>query len=300
MVYKNVLVAGGTGKLGSKISRAFLSAGIPTSILVRKESLQKDVAVELKGLGARLVEGDLTQPDSLKDSLKDVDAVVSISSSVDQELNLFQAVVNAGSSIKRYIPSLWIPRVPLSDNILVAAKNKVVSQVTNSGLPYTLVWCQFFLDSPQFLHINPGKMTAEIYQSNKQVPVVHTLDIAGLMVHVLKDETLVGKSITLETERFTQKEAVAWMEASAKKQVTVTECDQKTLEERVQKGKSPTFQFFQVFNSQYMLSIFFSDLMDSIGESKALYPDYKPIKTAKQYFTDVAVGKESQYKDFGI
>ncbi|WP_043836008.1 hopanoid-associated sugar epimerase [Muricoccus aerilatus] len=64
----SVLVTGGSGFLGSAVLRALLARGVRLRALVRPSSPRENLA----GLGCELVEGDLTDPASLRTALRGV------------------------------------------------------------------------------------------------------------------------------------------------------------------------------------------------------------------------------------
>jgi len=67
-----ILVTGGTGFIGKHLVEGLLSEGYSVKALVR--SLEK--AKKLEEMGAKLVKGDITKPETLEGIAKDVEAVV--------------------------------------------------------------------------------------------------------------------------------------------------------------------------------------------------------------------------------
>lgn len=74
---KKLLVTGATGFVGGHLTRRLLSLGHDVSILVRKTSDSK-VIEELKGKGAKVHFGDVTDRDSVFSAVKDKDIVFHI------------------------------------------------------------------------------------------------------------------------------------------------------------------------------------------------------------------------------
>lgn len=70
----NTLVTGATGKVGSRLVPALLTAGHTVRILVRDSSSQ--TAKELEAAGAHIVVGEILQPKTLEPAVKEVDAVI--------------------------------------------------------------------------------------------------------------------------------------------------------------------------------------------------------------------------------
>jgi uncharacterized protein YbjT (DUF2867 family) len=77
-----ILVVGGTGDLGGRVVRRLLAAGRQVRCLVRPGS----DASALRAVGAELVEGDLTDPASLRAACQDVDVVVASATTIGRRL----------------------------------------------------------------------------------------------------------------------------------------------------------------------------------------------------------------------
>lgn len=103
-----VLVVGGTGYLGKRIVKASLANGHPTYVLHRHEigvDIEKvQMLLSFKEQGARLVEGSLSDHQSLVDAVKQVDVVICAISGVHirshqilLQLKLVDAIRDAGN-----------------------------------------------------------------------------------------------------------------------------------------------------------------------------------------------------------
>jgi NADH dehydrogenase len=148
-----ILVVGSTGVLGSAVTRRLLGMGKQVRILVRPSSKYQ----ELVDAGARAVVGDLKDPDSLVAVCKGVNAVVTTANSalrggedtvesVDLLGNRFliDAAKQSGVSHFSFVTALGTDvnsPVPF-----LAAKAKTETYLRNSGLEYTLLACNMFMD----------------------------------------------------------------------------------------------------------------------------------------------------------
>ena len=72
MTQKTMLVTGATGMVGSFVARRGVQAGYDVSVVVRKSSPRE----LLDGVDVKLVEGDLSEPESLTSAIADADIVV--------------------------------------------------------------------------------------------------------------------------------------------------------------------------------------------------------------------------------
>lgn len=76
---EKIAIIGGTGMLGQPVTKAFIEAGFQVTLLVRNESKAR----ALFGTAAQLIVGDISDPNALKQALRDKD-VVYLNLSVEQ------------------------------------------------------------------------------------------------------------------------------------------------------------------------------------------------------------------------
>ena len=88
-----ILVTGGTGFVGGHVVHALRAAGKDVRALVRDRSS----GVRLEGLGVALVEGDMTQPASLRSAVEGCDTVVHLVAVRQGREDLFQRVMVDGT-----------------------------------------------------------------------------------------------------------------------------------------------------------------------------------------------------------
>ncbi|CAK7218303.1 hypothetical protein SBRCBS47491_003464 [Sporothrix bragantina] len=101
MAIKNVVVAGGTGALGTPITNALVQSGFNVTLFTREGSTSTPPA------GVTVKQVDYKSVDNLKAALAGQDAVVSVLGSfvIGEQKPLAEAAVASGSTIKRFIPS---------------------------------------------------------------------------------------------------------------------------------------------------------------------------------------------------
>lgn len=120
-----ILVTGGTGQIGSSIVKALAARGDYVRCLVRK-SINPGL---LNGLSVELVEGDVTEPESLTSAVHGIEAVVHAAGvvsywrrmnkamlrvNVDGTRNLLNAAVDAG--VRRFLYTSSIASIGYSDD----------------------------------------------------------------------------------------------------------------------------------------------------------------------------------------
>jgi NADH dehydrogenase len=88
-----ILVTGGTGFVGSRIVHALRTESRPVRCLVRKP----ERAAQLDAWGCELVQGDVTDPDSLARAVEGVDAVVHLVAIIQGKPEEFERVMTRGT-----------------------------------------------------------------------------------------------------------------------------------------------------------------------------------------------------------
>ncbi len=153
-----VLVAGATGYLGSYITRELLSREMRTRILVRNKD-----RIVLKDNNLNIREAEVTQSDSLKGLLKDIDIVISAVGITRQKDGLsymdvdYQANVNLieeakRSGVKKFVYVSVLNGDKLRNLKMCEAKEKLVDYLKDSGLEYLIIRPNgFFSDLESFL-----------------------------------------------------------------------------------------------------------------------------------------------------
>lgn len=97
-----ILVVGATGQQGGATARALLTAGSPVRALVRDP--RSGPALDLAGLGARLVQGDMTRPDTLRAAMAGARGVFSVQNfmgpaGIGGEVRQGRAVADAAAAV---------------------------------------------------------------------------------------------------------------------------------------------------------------------------------------------------------
>ena len=148
-----LLIVGATGQLGGTIARRALAAGRDVRILVRPGSQYE----ELLRTGAQAIQGDLKDADSLQQACQGVEAVITTANSakrggpdttdsVDRTGNaaLIDAAATAG--VQHFVFTSLFGADVQSLNPFVAAKGKSEEHLRASGVPYTILQPDIFMD----------------------------------------------------------------------------------------------------------------------------------------------------------
>jgi uncharacterized protein YbjT (DUF2867 family) len=141
-----ILVTGGTGFVGEHVVHALRHAGRPVRCLVRNPRR----AGRLAALGCELVEGDMTDPVSLRGAVEGVDAVVQLVAIRQGKREQFQRIMVDGTrdllkfakeaEAKRWVHMSALGTTEESKDLVpyYEAKWQMEQDVQRSGLPYVI------------------------------------------------------------------------------------------------------------------------------------------------------------------
>ena len=151
-----ILVVGSTGLLGSEIVHQLRQQNKPVRALVRKTSDPEKVA-RLKGLGATIIEGDLTDKASLVRACQGVETVITTATTtasqtpgdtipkVDHTGQLALVDVASEAGVSQYVYISYSGNLD-TDSPLTTAKRTVEQRVRNSGVTYTILRPSCFME----------------------------------------------------------------------------------------------------------------------------------------------------------
>ncbi|CAK7225310.1 hypothetical protein SEUCBS140593_005861 [Sporothrix eucalyptigena] len=176
MAIKNVVVAGGSGALGTPIVNELVKSGFNVTVLSREGSTTTQPA------GTTVKHVDYKSVDSLKAAIAGQDAVVSVlgSFAIPEQIPLAQAAFAPGSTIKRFIPSEFgvnTRKTPGSAiGKILGAKTQLVDFLTeeankNPNFKWTGISNGHFFDwglSRGLFGLDREKRTAKIYDSGNE------------------------------------------------------------------------------------------------------------------------------------
>lgn len=204
-----ILVAGATGFLGRAISARLVSAGRRVRALTRRTSDPEAVG-QLAALGAEIVQGDLKEIDSLRSACAGVDTVVSTATATRSrgpgdgleasdrqgQLNLVAAAREAG--VRRFV-LLSVPATIEAGNPLLEAKQAVEGALRASGMTYTILRPDFFMEAwlGPALGFDYPNARATIYgDGTRPISWISLGDVAEYAVRSLDDAA--AENATLE------------------------------------------------------------------------------------------------------
>lgn len=220
------LIAGATGSLGGGIATRLLQQGHPVRAIIRTNSPARTSSrhtdpAALAGLGAELVEADLTEPDTLAGLCDGVSGVVFTASgtkrtppdtmeSVDVAGTEHLSRIAAGAGVGQFVYVSTLGASTTHSSPLFLAKGLAEEAVKNSGVPFTILhpvkfmqdWIGFVLgsqvrESGRIQLVGPGDVATGF---------IDEADVADAAVAVLGRGECLGETVPLSTEATTYAE----------------------------------------------------------------------------------------------
>jgi uncharacterized protein YbjT (DUF2867 family) len=150
---RKILVTGATGQQGGALARLLLQKKHEVYALIRNTEPESPKAQNLRNLGAKLIKGDLDNPDSLEQATNGIDSVFLMGTWVEVgtegETRRGKMMVDIGK--EKNIEHLVYSSVVNADKNTgiphFESKYKVEQHIKNSGIPYTIIGPTFFMDN---------------------------------------------------------------------------------------------------------------------------------------------------------
>ena len=214
-----ILIVGATGYLGGMIARRLLAQGRQIRVLVRAGSEYRP----LVEAGAEVAIGDLREQSTLDAACRGVETVITTAIARLHEdpasaeainlggyLNLIEAVKAAG--VKRFMFTSALGCDPNSPVPFVAAKGKVEQSLRASGIPYTILAPDAFMDIWIMAIIGgPALQGAPVWlvgEGRDRHSFVAAADVAAFAVNAVDNPAAVNQTIPVGGPA-----ALSWLDA---------------------------------------------------------------------------------------
>ena len=282
---KTIFVTGATGNQGGAVARNLLAAGFNVKALTRNPDSQK--AKNLKQLNAEVIKGDLNDPSSFAEHLKNVHGVFSVQTyehGIEKEIK--QGVALADLAKQYAIPQFIYSSVIGSDAHTGIphweSKFIIENHVKELGLHYTILrpaslYENFLIPQVQS-RILKGKLVSPANKDTVQ-QFISAEDIGKISTEIFTNPSLYeGKTLVLAAEELNMQEVATIFSEVLNKKITYSKLP--TLITRLFMGKDLYKMFSWINNND---AVFLKDM----AAFKKQFPHLLDLETwIKQKFTN--------------
>lgn len=221
-------IIGATGQTGSSIVNGLLS--VPSDItasniisLTRPSSISNPANASFSSRGVSIRPFTLTAPHAdLVSSLRGIDVLICCISGMGDEMHQQIPIADAAkeAGVQRFIPSAWLPVIPLGGvHLFRDLKERTYAHLKSISLPYTIIdvgwWYQI-----SYPKLPSGKVdyaislpADEIFGTGEQPSALTDLrDIGRYVARIVLDERTINKYVFCYNEMYSQLDTYAIME----------------------------------------------------------------------------------------
>ena len=150
---RKILVTGATGQQGGALARLLLQKKHEVYALIRNTEPESPKAQNLRNLGAKLIKGDLDNPDSLEQATNGIDSVflmgtwVEVGTEGETRRGKMMVDIAKEKKIEHLVYSSVVNADKNTGIPHFESKYKVEQHIKDSGIPYTIIGPTFFMDN---------------------------------------------------------------------------------------------------------------------------------------------------------
>jgi uncharacterized protein YbjT (DUF2867 family) len=150
---RKILVTGATGQQGGALARLLLQKKHEVYALIRNTEPESPKAQNLRNLGAKIIKGDLDNPDSLEQATNGIDSVflmgtwVEVGTEGETRRGKMMVDIAKEKKIEHIVYSSVVNADKNTGIPHFESKYKVEQHIKNSGIPYTIIGPTFFMDN---------------------------------------------------------------------------------------------------------------------------------------------------------
>ncbi|XP_042492521.1 isoflavone reductase-like protein [Macadamia integrifolia] len=302
-----ILIIGGTGYIGKYIIEASIKAGHPTFALIRASTISDPVKGKLiesfKNSGIKILQGDISDHESLVKAIKQVDVVISTvgTEQIADQVKIIAAIKEAGT-VKRFLPSEFGNDPDCCDGAVDPAatafrvKTQIRRAVEAEGIPYTYVCSYGF--AGYFLY-NLGQMHATAPPRDKVVILGDGIpkaivskeeDIASYTIKAVDDPRTLNKILHIKPPAniCSFNDIISLWENKIGKSLEKIYVPEEHLLKKIQESPYPINLLLSICHSAFIMGDNTKYEIDpAIGvEASELYPDVK-YTTVDEYLNQL-------------
>jgi uncharacterized protein YbjT (DUF2867 family) len=290
-----ILVVGATGLMGSEVCRELRRAGKAVRAMVRNTSAPEKLEA-LRSAGIETVLADLKDPASLAAACEGVSEIITTASSTlsRQEGDSIESVDHAGylslisCAVKARVRHFVYTSIPIYmqyDCPLVQAKRAVEARLAESGIPYTVLAANYFMEvwlSPA-LGFDYHNARATIYGSGERpLAWISYRDVAACAAASLDCGAARNRVLSIGgPENITPLEVVGIFSEGFGRSFAITKVPEDSLQAQYHAAADPLGKSFASLMLEYARGC----VMDS-AETLSIFP--RKLSTVREYAAEVA------------
>ena len=210
---KTIFVTGGTGNQGGAVARNLIEQGFTIKVLTRNTNSIK--SENLKTMNIEVVKGDLNNPDTYREYLKNVYGIFSVQTfenGVEKEINqgITLATLAKEFGIKHFLYSSVFGADLNTGVAHMESKFKIENHIKQIGLPFTIIRPTSLFENFLIPQVKKGILKGKLVQAihrNTVLQYIAAEDIGKAAAKIFQEsEMYLGKTIPLATEQLSTQE----------------------------------------------------------------------------------------------
>ena len=191
---RKILLIGATAQQGGALARLLLQKKHEVYALTRNTESESPKAQNLRNLGAKLIKGDLDNPDSLEQATNGLDSVLLMGTPLEDgiEGETRRGKMMADITKEKNVKHLVYSSVANADRNTgiphFESKYKVEQHIQNLGIPYTIIGPTFFMENLLGPGLEQGQLALPLSPSSilQQSALQNIAEFSALVLELVK------------------------------------------------------------------------------------------------------------------
>jgi len=215
MTPRKILVTGATGQQGGSLARLLLEKKHKVYAFTRSRDAQPSAVQDLVNKGAKIVKGDLNDPDSVRHAVKEIDSIFLMGTPFEDgtegeiRRGKLMADIAKENKVEHLVYSSVVGANKNTGIPHFESKYKVEQHIKNLGIPYTIIGPTFFMENLLYQRqgLQQGQFTLPLSPSTilQQIPVQNIAEFLALVIE--SPEHYLGKRIDIASDEVTAQQA---------------------------------------------------------------------------------------------
>jgi len=215
MTSRTILVTGATGQQGGSLAKLLLQKKHKVYALTRGRDAQSSAAQDLVNKGAKIVKGDLDDPDSIRHAVKDIESIFLMGTPFEggTEGETRRGKLVADIAKENKVDHLVYSSVVNADKNTgiphFESKYKVEQHIKNLRIPYTIICPTSFMENLLYQRqgLQQGQLALPLSPSTilQQIAVQNIAEFSALVIESPK--RFLGKRIDIASDEVTGEQA---------------------------------------------------------------------------------------------